>query len=142
MIRRLQSVIAVAAASGLLIAGCGGGSRPAKTTAKKPTPTKTTPARTAPSSTTSSTAGSSQALKSAAADCAAYVAQIPSSFGSAARNDPSSICTDLKNGNATAAKAAIVKFCSQLEASIPPSYKALAEAGCAAIKKDFASGRL
>src|ERR1700733_5541623 len=118
MIRRLQSVIAVAAASGLLIAGCGGGSRPAKTTAKKPTPTKTTPARTAPSSTTSSTAGSSQALKSAAADCAAHVAQIPSGFGSPATNRPVSIRPDPKNGNAPAGKAARVKFCSQLEASI------------------------
>ena len=141
MIRRLQSVVAVAAASGLLIAGCGGGSSPSKTTSKKPTPTKTTPAKTTAGSTTSSTP-SSQALKAAAADCAAYVAQIPASFGSSARNDASTICTDLKNGNAAAAKAAVVKFCSDVEASIPPSYKALAEAGCAAIKKDFASGHL
>jgi hypothetical protein len=142
MIRRLQSVVVVAAASSLVIAGCGGGSSPSKTTSKHPTPAATTPAQTTPSSTPSSKSSGSQTLKAAAANCAGYVARIPSSFGSAARNDASTICTALKNGNAAAAKADVVKFCSELVASIPPSYKALAEAGCAAVKKDFASGRL
>jgi len=141
MTRKLYTLVAVAAASGALIAGCGGGSTPAKTTPAKTTPAKTTPAPTTPAPTpTASTTPSSipsAEIKVAAKACLAEISHLPSTFGAAAKADATNVCNDLASGNLAAARSDADKYCGALIAALPSSYKPEAEAACSSVKKDF-----
>jgi hypothetical protein len=65
------------------------------------------------------------------------VANFPSYFGSAAKSDASKVCGDLSSGNLAAARTDAAQYCSDVISAVPSAYKAAAEAGCAAVKKEF-----
>ncbi|HEX2703034.1 MAG TPA: hypothetical protein VHM72_06350 [Solirubrobacteraceae bacterium] len=142
MTRKLYSPLLVALASAALLAGCGSSSKTPPTTPKKTAPAKTTPASTKPASTTPASttpAGGLTAaeLKSAGAACRSALTHIPATFGSAAKSDLSSVCSDLSSGNLTAAKSDAEKYCVAIVAAVPAADKPLARDECNAIGKSF-----
>jgi hypothetical protein len=136
MTRRLYSLLLVAAASGALIAGCGGSSSPSTT--PKTTPAKTTPASTTPATTTPSSlpTPTSAELKAGATACKSAETH-DSTLSSTAKTYLSSICNDLAAGNVSALKSDAEKYCSAVLASVPAAEKGVAQAECKAIDNDF-----
>jgi hypothetical protein len=131
MTRKLYSFVVVAAASGALIAGCGGSSSPGSTTTKT-TPAKTTPASTTPTSTTPSTSIPAAELKAAAAGCKTAESH-DTGLSSAAKGYLTSVCSDLESGNLAAFRSDAEKYCSAAIAAVPAADKALARQECKAI---------
>jgi uncharacterized protein YkwD len=134
MNRKLYSLMLVAVASAVLVAGCGGSSSPttpAKTTPAKTTPAKTTPAKTTPAS-TGSLSGAEE--KAAAAACQSSEAH-DTTLSAAAKTYLTTICSDLASGNVSALKADAQKYCAAVLASVPTADKALAQAECDSIAK-------
>jgi hypothetical protein len=69
--------------------------------------------------------------------CERAYSHFPSTFGSAAKNDASKVCSDLASGNLTAARSDAQKYCADLIAALPSQYQSEAQAGCAEVKKAF-----
>lgn len=159
MITKLHSLAAVAVASVLLVAACGGSSGPAKTPPSKPktstTPKKTTPpaststgstgptastaptASTSPASSTSVSAAESAALKAAGTTCHSEYAALSSQIGGGAAGDLQGICTAFSTGSLASVRAAIAKFCTSDLGSVPSQYQAALQTGCQSYKKAF-----
>jgi hypothetical protein len=133
MTRKLYSPLLVAVACAGLVAGCGGSS---KSTTSSTSKKKTAPAKTTPATTPSTTPGAGE-LKAAGAACQSALAHIPATFGSAAKSDLSTVCSDLSSGNLAAAKSDAQKYCYAILAAVPAADKPLAQDECKAIGKSF-----
>ena len=142
---KLRSLAALAVASVLLVAACGGSSSPPKTPPAKQktskTPAKTTPAAsTAPTgaTSTSSFAGVSAAgLKAAAQACHTEYAALGTVLGGSAAGDLQNICNAFASGSVANVKAAVAKFCTTDLASLPAVAQEAVSAGCASFKKEY-----
>jgi hypothetical protein len=140
----MYSLFVALAASGVLIAGCGGSSKPKpKASTTKPAATTTAPkTSTKPTTSTTSTTGTTAAipalsgasLKAAAAGCKTAEAN-DTSLPNSIKAYLSSICGDLEAGNVSAFKADVAKYCSALVAASPAAEKAAAQAECDEVDK-------
>jgi hypothetical protein len=132
----MYSLFAVAAVSGLLIAGCGGSSK-SSTTKTTSSTTSSATISTTTSSSTSSSAVSSLNLTPAEAAAAGTACQKELSLegtilNGSAKSLLQTVCNDYKNDNVAGAEAAVKQYCKALasNSSIPASVRATLAADC------------
>jgi hypothetical protein len=143
MITKPYSLAAVALASVLLVAACGGSSSPSKSPPAKPKTTKTSTApkpsasTTAPTGSATGLAGLSPAqLKADAKACQSEYTAYSAVLGAAAGYFKN-ICAAFATGSLANVKAVVTKVCSTDVSSLPAAAKAIVEAGCASFRKAY-----
>jgi len=129
MIKRLCSLVAIAAVGGALVAGCGSSSSSSSSAA--------TPAASPSSPAASTSTGSSGGAAAVPANLAAAVAQCKASIGAApslsadAKTKLESLCDQAASGKAVDIKKTTAEVCVEIvKDSVPASAQAAALAAC------------